>query len=618
MNDALIIIEGPGKIAKISSMNLGMKFIVKATVGHIEELKKDGYDQTGIDKNCNFQFQYISGKKKLLDDINKIASKSKVVYIASDDDREGEGIAWHVYNRLTKTNQQKSKRITFTSISSDAIKKAIANPREININLVNAYLTRIALDIKLGYGLSKFVQQKVNLKSAGRVQSIALRLINERDKDIKSFIKRIFYQIVPLIKGTKLKHIEKNDVGYISDDFQFETKELANKYINQFIQNNKFNCIDRQIILKTQKPKTPYKTSTIQQDVLSKLKIPAKEVEKILQKLYESGWITYPRTDSTRIDSIFCLEAYEFIKNKFPDIANNSFLFNKNGSGAQDAHEAIRCVYINKPILLNSPLESNENKVYELIYKRTFINFLDPMKYEETNYKFQNNKDVFGLSSKKIIAKGYTEFLNDTELVINDNLNFNINETYAFDNFLDMTSEKETSAPKKYNQATLISKLEKNGIGRPSTYSSLVTTNNDRGYTHINAKTNILEITPDGIINADILQKEWSDIVRSDFTKDMEEKLDEIASGKLNYLKYLKNEIDLFEKKLYEKIPRLNNNQMNLNKIEGICPLCSKDTFRKTKKDGDEYIVCSAQKYDFNSKKIKGCKYIKWINKEDK
>lgn len=609
----LLIIEGAGKIKKISSIlnKTSKDFKVIATCGHIERLKDSEYDQTGISKELEYNFEYIDGKSKIMKEINDIGNQCSNIYIATDPDREGEGIAWHIFNKLSSTNKQKSKRITFNAITEELIKDALSKPRNIDTDYVNAYLSRIALDKKIGYGLSKYLQQKVNLPSAGRVQSVVLKLIVDRDEEIKNFSPKTSWKITPIINGVELKHFDsKNELDNFTNHndikFSFNEEIEIKEYIDKFIDPKNFKLIkiegDKEI--KTYPPK-PYKTSTIQAEIIKELKVNSKEAEKILQTLYQEGLITYPRTDSTRISNEFCQEGFNYVKTKYENIASNEFNFNKSGSGAQDAHEAIRVSHFEDNDI--TKLNSNSKAVFEMIYERTIIQFMKPTISINSDYIFENNKDLFSTTSTRVIQQGFNEYLSKNKA--DKVLEFELEKVYSAENELYKSST--TSAPKPYSQPSLIKELEKLGIGRPSTFASSVEINNTRKYTLMDSNE-IIALSEDGKKADSSLREMWSDIINYEFTSNMESSLDSIADGKLDYKQYLKEFISKFEEKLYNLISL--NKIVNPSSVYGVCPKCGSESFLKETKTGKSFVECSKRKYDFKTKKISGCDYIEWIN----
>lgn len=608
----IVIIEGAGKVSKITNIlkELNKNSKVIATCGHIERLQDSQYDQTGIDKELHYYFEWIEGKSKILKDINTLGMNANKIYIATDPDREGEGIAWHIYNKLNSDNKNKAVRITFNEISSKAIAKAINEPRKIDIDYVNAYLARIALDKKIGYGLSKYLQQNINLKSAGRVQSVVLRLIADRINEIENFVPKTYYQISPIINNIELKHFKSdNDLNlfdYKDKPFCFNNLESATDYLNSYL-TNEFELIEiGEGKINYSYPSKPYKTSTIQSELIKKLKIKSKDAEAILQELYQKGYITYPRTDATRLSDDFCKEAYNFVLKTYPKLANNEFRFNKSGGGAQDAHEGIRVLHLDE---FGNELNGNARIAYKIIYDHTIIQFMNPMITETTDYVFRNNLDYFKTNSEFVKELGFNEYLakNKEDKIIE----FNLNSKYNADNWDSIITSTTTKPPEYYNQASLIKKLEELGIGRPSTYASSVEVNHLRGYTQKDAKENIL-ITNDGINANNSLLQNWNELINYEFTAKMETALDQIADKKLNYKTYLFEFLNEYENKLYSMIS-LNVAKPNQElKIVGKCPKCNSDLVEKQTSTGKTMFECSKRKYNWKTKKVSGCDYVEW------
>lgn len=609
----LFIIEGAGKLKKITQI-LGKEYKVIATCGHIEKLKDNEYDGTGISKNLDFNFEFIDGKSKVVSNINKIANDVDNIYIASDPDREGEGIAWHVFNKINKINQGKIKRITFNEISALAINNALKHPKQIDINYVNSYLARIALDKKIGYGLSRYLQQTKKLPSAGRVQSVVLKLVKEREDEIQNFVPTTTYYFEPIINDEiVLKHFdtENNDDFFTGDEEQlsFETLEDIQDYQNKYLNKNEFELIeigDKEY--KKSYPSKPFKTSTIQAKLIDKLSITSKEAENILQELYQLGLITYPRTDATRISEVFCEQAYNFVKEKFPDLASDKFQFNnKNSKGAQDAHEAIRVVHLEEINPTN--LNHNQLETYKFIYENTIIQFMKPCETEQTTFIFKNNLDYFKCNSEIIINLGFNSYLKKDKK--DKIINFKLNKIYEASNFQNLIKSKTTKPPKPFTQATLIQELEKLGIGRPSTYASSVEINNIREYTLV-TQNEVITTTDKGR-EANQSLFEWNELINYKFTADMEKQLDLIAEGKTNYKNYLNDFLSNFERKLYTFISLKSNSSNSKEEIIGKCPYCKSNIVEKILSNGTKIQQCTKRKYNVSTKTTSGCKYYKFI-----
>ena len=600
----LMIIEGPGKIDKITKL-LGSNWKVMATSGHIEKLKDSDYDNTGISKTFDLNFEFIDYKIKLMDEINEYALKAEFVYIATDLDREGEGIAWHIWRNLK--DKSKSKRITFNEISEKAIQKAIQSPREIDMDYVHAYFARVILDKKIGYGLSKFLRKSVDLKSAGRVQSPGLKLVYENHQIRENFNSISTYKIKLVILGVGFNHTSSVNEILVSDDFKFNSIELAKKFITEYLPENSFICTEINIKEKYVSPLKPFETSTALNAISKALGVKVDVATSILQKLYEKGHTNYPRTDSTRFSEDFCLEGYEYVKNLFGDLSSNEFSFNKSGGGDQDAHEGIRVSHLDfTPENMEQEFEEDSlKKAYKIIYDNTIIQFMKKQKLE-TNEVIIKNKDgneLFSFSFNKEIFKGFNEYVKKE---YSENYDFKVGDVYLVENFDDMSHLIKTQPPALYDSMSLVEKLKLLGVGRPSTFSSIIKSNEDRGYFVINEKGKLI-ITESGIIAIESLQKSFSSYIEYDFTDKMESSLDEIKNGKLNYLEYLKKYIDSFELELKKH---------NFEKVKfGDCPTCKSDTHQLKTKAGDLVEVCSKRIYDSKLKTNSGCSFIKFPEK---
>lgn len=626
----ILIIEAAGKKEKISKI-LGNDFKIIPTIGHIRELKNSDYDSTGISKELDYDWQFINGRKKIMDHINIEGKNADNIYLAADPDREGEGIAWHVFDCLNKSNQSKCKRITFNSVSENAIRKALSSPRKINMNEVDAYFSRCGLDKKIGFGLARCTQKIVNGKSAGRVQSATLKLIYEREQEFKSFIKRKYWKIIPIIKDANLEQIDSLTDFEINKNFEFDSFENINKYIIKNLNHSSSSELSNFIVVgKTEPvitkkyPSKPFETSSLQKKAIKKLNICAEEVTKLLNLLYFDGFITYPRSDSTKMDLDFCNESFNYIKLLDPILASNEFNFNniKTKKGEQGAHECIRVSHLELTPEKFNQLNNEKfklvdrkvlNELYKIIYQQTFIQFLKPAIIEETKVVFDSNKkNRFIAKSSKVINEGFTKY---TKLLESKIVNFEIGEMFSIENKL-LICEKETKPPSLFNESSLIDELKRLGIGRPSTYSSAVSINQKRGYTKITSENKEIAVTDLGKSVIEYLNNDWNDIVNFQYTSSMEESLDDISLGVLNWKTYLKDIFNSFEAKL--SLISFNNPTLPLDRY-GSCPICNSATNFKdvpNKNGGIEF--CSNSKYDFKTKKKSGCVFSKWHQNGDK
>lgn len=404
-----------------------------------------------------------------------------------------------MFNKLNNNNKKKAVRITFNEISKTAIDKALKNEKNIDIEYVQAYLSRICLDKKMGYGLSNFLRKTAKLSSAGRVQSVVLKLVYDRQKDIDTFVPKTTYRIVPTISGIDLSHSKThNDRGLFDfEKLEFSDEEKAKQYVKDFLFENKFKMFHvSESKQKISNAPVCFKTSTAQETLIQQLKINSKTAESILQKLYQLGLISYPRTDSTRMSPDFCEEALAFVKKNFGDLANEGVSNKKGSKGKQDAHECIRVTHLEDTFDTLTGLDEKHIDAYKIIYDRTIIQFMKPVISESRIFSFINNKDEFICNDEEVLDQGYLIYLKKEKA--NKNVNFDVDNIYEADNFDDLLKKSTTVPPKLFKQTSLIKKLEELGIGRPSTFASSVEVNNVRGYTKMD-KNGIITITTDGI-----------------------------------------------------------------------------------------------------------------------
>ena len=646
----LMIIEGSGKIKSINKNLNDNSFKIFATGGHIKELSKDLKDNNGYGfdfNNFDPVFKTINNKFQVIKEMNELGNEAEVIYIASDPDREGEGIAWHVYNALNKNNKDKCKRITFEEINKESIIKAINNPRKIDMNLVNAQLTRQIFDKLFGYKASSFAYNLMKMKdlSIGRVQSEALQIIVNREYEIRNYVPKYWWTINPIIDvnntNIKLSLIENEKINT-----KFSTIEEINKFIE--VLDNSFEFIKHEIKEVYQRPHLPFDTASFLEYAMKKFNINAQKTQSLLQVLYEQGLITYPRTDSIRIDEEFCNIAYEFVKNTYGmQYANNSFWFNKikQDDSVQEGHNALRIVNIkirSKEQLIQILKENNVKedtysdlnlfKVYKAIYDRTLEAFFNAAKYNQTILTFKNNlksefntlnEVLFDAKTKILVFDGWMKYYEnnfenleldkDEEQVIKvEPILNNYYEIISNKNMNDFIEKHCDKKPKRFNDGSLIKYLKQKGIGRPSTFALMVSINNQRHNTEVKNK----EIVPldKGFILDNFNKKCFSEFINDEFTAGLETQLDCIATGRLDWKMLLKKYYDEIETQL----KKLNNDQSiheeyekELYKLANYnCPICNAKVFIKKDKNNHDYEVCENFKYN----QANSCTYIKFLN----
>lgn len=606
MSKFLVIVESPTK-AKTINRFLGDSYTVKNSLGHVRDLP---VSKLGVDVKNNFQptYQIIKGKSKVIKELQKIVKKVDKVYIATDQDREGEAIGWHLIESISIPSK-KIERIVFHEITKQAIEKAIKNPRQIDMHLINAQQARRILDRLVGYKLSPLLAKKIRRGlSAGRVQSIALRLIVDREKEIEAFKAREYWTIKANLKKEKEEEIfnalliakqgkKYEKLGIASEKQALEITEDLSDATYKVSKINKKE--------KKQKPLPPFTTSTLQQDAWQKLSFSAKRTMVIAQQLYEGislgekgneGLITYMRTDSLNVAVSARKEANDYISEKYGKeyLPANQRIYKTKSKGAQEAHEAIRPTSVFKaPELIQKHLDTNQFKLYNLIWQRFLASQMADAILDITSIDIQAKKYLFRASGQVVRFKGfnrvYTDVGNNKKTTENLLPLLRLNEEVSL---LKLLPEQHFTLPSpRYNEASLIKTLEKYGIGRPSTYAPTISTILYRNYVRLDEKRFFPEKI--GIMVSDLLVKYFPDIVDIDFTAQMETDLDEIAHGKGEWVKLLQNFYEPFEKTLRiaeEKIVKI---KAPTKPTDKKCKTCGSMMVIKDGRFG-EFFACSA------------------------
>lgn len=546
----LLIVESPTK-AKTIKKFLGGDFEVMSSFGHIRDLPKN---EMGVDIEHNFKPTYIvsEDKKKRVTELKQAAKKADEIYLATDEDREGEAIAWHIAEIL-KLDTKKAKRITFHEITRHAIDIALEKPRHIDQYQVDAQQGRRILDRLVGYELSPFLWNKVRRGlSAGRVQSVAVRLIVERERERQEFKQDEYWTIEGKFKGdegdefeAKLnkiddKALKKLDIG---------NKEQAEKIVKD-LEGGDFKVIDIQKKETSRKAPTPFRTSILQQEANSKLGYSAKQTMTLAQKLYETGKITYMRTDSLNLADKFLNEAQEFIKSEFGEKYAKGMNKYKTGSkGAQEAHEAIRPTDVRlTPEMLKGKIEGGQWKLYDLIWRRTVASQLPAAKIQRTGLELKAKKYTFKANGSTIIFDGFMKVYKSAKEVI-------VPELKTGDKVHNkeiLPTQHFTQPPARYSDASLIKVLEEHGIGRPSTYAPTINTIETRGYVERDDGKKLAPTDIAFIVN-DLLTEHFAQIVDIDFTAKMEQQFDHIAEGKEKWQEMIEEFYHPFHDNLVKK-----------------------------------------------------------------
>lgn len=607
MTKNLVIVESPSK-SKTIEKYLGKDYKVVSSKGHIRDLATTGKYGLGVDVDNDFKPNYIpvAGKKKLISELKKLVKDSDEVILATDPDREGEAISWHLLDTLgiKDTNYE---RVLFHEITKDKVLEAIKNPTKIDYNLVRSQETRRILDRIIGFRLSKLMQSKTGGKSAGRVQSVALKLIVDREREISSFNSEEYWTIT-----SKFDEIEADLFNYNHKDIEINTEEEADSILSKLSDKYKIESVESK--KKSKKSKPPFITSTLQQEASTKLGFTAKKTMSIAQKLYEGmdigsetvGLITYMRTDSIRLSDEFIGASYKYIEENYGKDYIGYAKKSKKTENVQDAHEAIRptSVYRN-PEDIKKYLSTDEYKLYKIIYYRALASLMADAKVEATSVILDNNNYQFKINGQILIYDGYLKAYALYETSEDKVLPDEFKNEGSILTTTDVTKKQHfTSPPPRYTEAKLIKELEELGIGRPSTYAKIMDTIKERGYVTIEEKKFVP--TEIGIETTDRLQEFFSDLINVKYTAAMETDLDTIALGKLDEIKVLREFYDKFEPEVEKAFGQM---EKKAPKETGeVCPNCGSSLVIRKGRYG-EFTACS---------NYPECKYIKKEEKQAK
>ena len=606
MAKKLVIVESPHK-SKTIEKYLGKDFKVVSSVGHIRDLSTSGKYGFGVDIDNNFKPDYkiIKGKAKLVKELKKDIKDADFVYLATDPDREGEAISWHLYDTLG-LKEENYNRIVFNEITKKAVLDSFNKARKIDDNLVKSQETRRILDRIIGFRLSKLMQSKTGGKSAGRVQSVALKLIVDREREIEAFIPEEYFEIEAKFNDFDAK-LDTYNHKKIEIKKESEAKEILSKLSNAF----KIESIDKKE--KAKKSKFPFTTSTLEQEASTKLGFTSKKTMMIAQKLYEGinlkdgaeGLISYMRTDSVRLSDEFIKDTYGYIKDNYGSEYVGYVKKSNKTENVQDAHEAIRPTNINNtPEKIKEYLTNDEYKLYSLIYYRALASLMKDAKVEATTVILDNNNYQFKVNGQILIFDGYlkvySKYEDSEDKVLPDFSNYKSNVLVA--NTIEYTSHT-TKPPARYTESKLIKEMEELGIGRPSTYAKTIDTIEERGYVKVIDKKFIP--TEVGIETTDKLQEFFKDIINVEYTKNMEDDLDKIAEGNMEWNKLLSIFYQEFEPKV--EVAFKNMEKKAPEETGELCPNCGSPLVIKQSKYG-KFTACS---------NYPTCKYIK-SNKEEK
>lgn len=599
----LVIVESPAKTHTISGY-LGKNYKVVSSKGHIRDLATSGKFGLGVDVEGDFTPTYkeIPGKKKDIASLKKDAKNSDMVYLATDPDREGEAISFHLYEVLG-LNKDNYERVVFNEITEGAVKEAFKHPRKIDDSLVRSQETRRILDRIIGFRLSKLMQSKTGGKSAGRVQSVALKLIVDREREILAFVPEEYWNVI-----AKFEDFDANLEKYKGKKLEIHNEDEVKDILSKLGEDFKIASVEKKE--KTKKGFLPFTTSTLQQACINKFNFNSSKTMRIAQKLYEGvdlgnetlGLITYMRTDSTRLSPVFINDTFKYIEETFGKKYVGVVKKGKKTENVQDAHEAIRPTSIKRtPESVKEYLTKDEYKVYSIIYARALASLMSDAKTLATTAILDNNGYEFKVTGSILTFDGYLkvykEFSKTDDVILPDFDKFNgVVSTKDIE-----TEQKFTKPVSRYTEATLIQEMEELGIGRPSTYAKTMETLKMRDYVKIEDKKFVP--TEIGIETTDKLQEYFSNIINVEYTANMETDLDLIAEENKDNIKILKDFYNEFEPLVESAFTKME--KASPKETGETCPNCGSALVVRKGKFG-EFVACS---------NYPECKYIK---KEEK
>lgn len=600
----LVIVESPSK-SKTIGKYLGSDYEVLASVGHIRDLATSGKYGLGVDLENDFKPEYknATGKTKVINQLKKAVKEADYVYLATDPDREGEAISWHLKDVL-KLSDGDYDRVRFYEITKDKVIDAIENSSKIDYDLVDSQEARRILDRIIGFRLSNLMRKKTRGKSAGRVQSVALKLIVDREREILAFIPEEYWTI-----AAHFEEFSANLYKYKTEEIKIRNEEEADKIICELKKDYVVESVERKD--RKRKSKPAFTTSTMQQTASSKIGFAPKKTMSIAQELYEgidleserSGLITYMRTDSTRLSSEFIGQSFNFIEKEYGEKYKGSVKV-KKGANEQDAHEAIRPTSIYRtPESIKKYLSTDQYKLYNLIYKRALASLMSDALFEGTTVIIDNNDFKFKATGQVLKFDGYLKVYGGFEEA-NDVILPTINEK---DSFVADSVEKEqhfTQPPARYTEASLIKALEEKGIGRPSTYAAIIDNIKSRDYVILEKKN--FKPTEIGFEVTDKLQEYFKDIINVEYTKEMEDALDKIADKEISKVKLLTEFWGRFNPLVEVAFKEME--QKPVEETGEDCPECGSHLVIREGKYG-KFVACSG---------FPKCRYIKKEEKEEK
>ncbi|HAJ15829.1 MAG TPA: type I DNA topoisomerase [Erysipelotrichaceae bacterium] len=599
---SLVIVESPSK-SKTIGKYLGKDYVVTSSKGHIRDLATSGKGGLGVDVENGYEPSYTinKDKKNVVKELKQYVKDADKVYLATDPDREGEAISWHLAQVLG-IPMDEDNRVVFHEVTKRAVTEALQHPRQIDQDLVKSQETRRVLDRIIGFKLSKLLQRKIKSKSAGRVQSVALRLICEREAEINKFVPEEYWSVQA--------HFVKDGMEFTADLSKYKNKKI--KLSSQEETDAVYNALNKEFVIETLKKtvkrrnsKAPFITSTLQQEASTKLGFKAKRTMQVAQSLYEGvdigsetvGLITYMRTDSIRLAPEFISAAHDYIEENYGKQYVGRVKVSNKTENVQDAHEAIRPTDItHTPESIKSHLNTDQYKLYSLIYARALASLMCAAKVDATSVVLDNNDYKFNASGSRIQFDGYLKVYGQYE----KNKDTFLPELVEGEHLESQKVDKEqhfTNPPARYSEAKLIKELEELGIGRPSTYATIIDTIVAREYVEMVDKT--FKPTESGMLTNEKLVEYFDPIINVEYTAQMENELDEIANGEDTYL----NAITTFENKFEPLLDKANKEMEKIEpkKTGEKCPECGGDLVIRKGLYG-EFVACS---------NYPECKYIK-------
>ena len=586
----LVIVESPSK-SKTIEKYLGKGYKVTSSKGHICDLATKGKEGLGVDVDNDFKATYVVSpdKKDVVKDLKSMVDKADYVYLATDPDREGEAISWHLARELG-IDLNENNRIVFNEITKNAVLNALKEPRTIDMALVKSQETRRILDRIIGFKLSKLLQKKIGSKSAGRVQSIALRMICDKEKEINAFVPEEYWSISADLGKKLLTELAR----YKGKKLEIKNEEEADKILSEL--SDEFVLADITEKQKKRSAYLPFITSTLQQEASTKLGFGSKKTMMVAQSLYEGvelgngaqGLITYMRTDSTRLSKEFVASAYEKIKKDFGK-EYKGFYRIKNDDNSQDAHEAIRPTSLaNEPDAIKQYLTNDQYKLYKFIYYRALASLMSEAVFKSVTYTFDNNGYEFIINGSKQefdgFLKTYGDYDNSKDVILPKVEKGDVLKAKKVEK-----TQHFTEAPVRYTEARLIKALEEEGVGRPSTYATIIDTIVKRNYVELkkasdSGKTKYFFPTEQGMITDEKLREYFADVINVKYTAGMEEKLDEIAENKLDNIESLREFYDEFQPLVDKAYDQMEKKQPE--KTGETCPKCGGDVVIRNGKFG--------------------------------